>query len=320
MKSNIKSVYWVIFFSCLVFTNLHKIKLATFSDQTYNLDNQIKLLISKNYTLDHNTVLINRNFCNFKKLINSIDKTIEDQKANHQNYNKSYSDNKNSSNENKSNPNNNQSLNGTINITSNTPELNITKNQDKYYDADFDSFRMQNKRKYNQTFYKFNRHETKEKKNSNFKKEIHDKYDLLNISSSEIFNNSQIILIPLNNQSVKIKDEICNRCLDISNTLDTIKNNIRSIKLIINNLKELKGDESINMLLLQAINSVNLLKSDLYTTKVILKAVQKVGCKINLSENTKKYKQMEDFVGKLTELIQQTIRSLNIKINLVILT
>jgi hypothetical protein len=139
-----------------------------------------------------------------------------------------------------------------------------------------------------------------------------------NSSSSEIPN---YLLKVIADQSEAIKKEICFHCLEILEALDFL---VGEIKIIKNKHKKLIESKNLNskeksLKVANLINNINYVKADLYKLNEILKTLQKADCP-NFLNNSKKYRMVVNYTNKLVEIIQQSLKSLNLKLNLVILS
>jgi hypothetical protein len=137
-----------------------------------------------------------------------------------------------------------------------------------------------------------------------------------NYTNSDPANN---LLLVIADQTESIKKEICSNCLEISNALDIIINEVKKIKFRINLLMKKTFDQKqIILRISHAVNNINFIKADLFKLNVILNSLQKVNCP-NYQINSKKYQLVVNSTNKLIEIIQDVIKKLKINVNLVIL-
>lgn len=140
-----------------------------------------------------------------------------------------------------------------------------------------------------------------------------------NKNTSEIIENPLTIIA---DQTELIKKEICLHCLEISDALNILIAEIKIIKQKIGSLdtnKEKVEKKNLYFQISQLINSVNYIKADLFKLNEILNTLHKVDCP-NFSENSKKYELVVNYTNKLVEKMQTWSKSLNLNLNLVILT
>lgn len=148
---------------------------------------------------------------------------------------------------------------------------------------------------------------------------------------------SEQILSSIVNQTEKIKKEICSSINEISLALTVLVNRMKNIKqeisifhslienknqTIINSESKYNSKEKIEKML-HLINSMNLIKVDLFKINEILINLQKVKCENqgNYIQNIQKeYQNTQDTLNKLIELLQEyTKKDKNFPIDLVIL-
>jgi len=146
--------------------------------------------------------------------------------------------------------------------------------------------------------------------------------DLSLINKTDNSNNSitsDDLLDLIADQTESIKNEICSNCLEINNALNILIDEIKNIK---SQLKKFSADKlpkkEAYEKLSYCINNINLIKADLFKLNEILDTLQKANCS-NFVNNSKKYTLVVNSTNKLVEIIQNVMRKLNIKINLVVL-
>jgi hypothetical protein len=159
------------------------------------------------------------------------------------------------------------------------------------------------------------------------------------------FSTTDSLISSINDQSEAIKKEICLHCLEISDALDILIIEIKQIKRNIIDITTVgnggsnssdtnsNSDTKINAnskynsnkkdfyynTIANSINSINLIKADLFKLSEIVTTLQKVNCP-NFSENSTKLDLVVNSTNKLLEIIQESVKKLNLNINLVILT
>jgi hypothetical protein len=240
------------------------------SMNSYDLEKDF-IMLTKNRTVDHNTVYISKKFCNFKNLKTNktlIKINVTDIKANL------------------------------------TTDHNKTSSSKEYFNFNFDN-RVEKRKK------------LKIPNNINHNKTLH--------SNSTIGYSSDMpdyLLSVIADQSEAIKKEICLHCLEILEALNFL---VGEIKIIKGKLKKLTTNKTNatskekNLKVAHLINNINYVKADLFKLNEILKTLQKADCP-NFLNNSKRYRMVVNYTNKIVEIIQQSMKTLNIKLNLVILS
>jgi hypothetical protein len=130
---------------------------------------------------------------------------------------------------------------------------------------------------------------------------------------------SDDLLSIIADQTENIKNEICSSCLEINTSLNILIDEIKLIKKTLHNLAlEKPSIIDVYTKILNSINNLNLIKADLFKLNEILDTLQKANCN-NFMENSKKYTLVVNSSNKLLEKIQDSLKSFNININLVVL-
>lgn len=224
----------------------------------YNLDVQISNLNQTNLAggSDNIPILVNQQYCNFKKFLIKHNKTNNNISIENVNYDKN-----------------------TTSISSIYPQGNIT--------------------------IAINRTGSNNQNNSD----------------NNITNN---LLSIITDNTLNIKKEICVHCLDISQYLDVIIEEIKRIKNKITSykndkIKSLISSRKLHLKITRLINNVNYIKADLYKLNEILHILKRVKCS-NYSENSNKYHMVVNSTQKLVEVLQKLGKNLNLRFDIVILT
>lgn len=254
--------------------------IINFINQTYDLENEF-IKFTKNRTVDKNTVYINKKFCNLKN-------------------------------------NKNKELNNLTQF-SDTVSSNVTKQENITFKEETFISNFRNIKDKKQII--------KQKKNTSHTAKISILHSPSQISlknknstnsSSEIPN---FLLKVIADQSESIKKEICLHCLEILEALDFL---VEEIKIIKSKQKKLMDSKNLSykqksFKIANLINNVNYIKADLFKLNEILKTLQKADCP-NFVNNSKKYRMVVNYTNKLVEIIQHSLKTLNLNINLVILS
>jgi hypothetical protein len=122
-------------------------------------------------------------------------------------------------------------------------------------------------------------------------------------------------------QTKRMKSEICNSRIDISNGFDKLINSVTLIK------KKLKQITSVNVILKDeiildftiCINNLNLIRAELEKMNNLLENIKKANCK-DLTDAQNKSDQAKNNLNALVESIQNFLRKTNLDLNLLILT
>ncbi len=122
-------------------------------------------------------------------------------------------------------------------------------------------------------------------------------------------------------QTKRMKSEICNSRIDISNGFDKLINSVTLIK------KKLKQITSVNVILRDeiildftiCINNLNLIRAELEKMNNLLENIKKANCK-DLTDAQNKSDQAKNNLNALVESIQNFLRKTNLDLNLLILT
>ena len=118
----------------------------------------------------------------------------------------------------------------------------------------------------------------------------------------------------------KYKEQICSKCLDQSELIKFLKNEIKIITSDIMKYASITNSkQDLVAKVSDKVNKINIIKFNVYYVKIILEIMNSIGC-IKFNENEKLFKNLLKQSNLIVEGLQNSIRKKNLNVNFLILS